>query len=148
MRDKIIALSVVASAGLAVIVGLGIGALGGAFDDSTRTVSPPALRSDGLSSAASTTGESTDDGIVLVPPSPTWQVAVPTTPRVTPPETTPDETTSDGTTSDDATPSDTSTTRERGRTRTTTEYPTSSDRSSSADDDSESEDDDTGNGGN
>ncbi|OZC75314.1 hypothetical protein CH251_11190 [Rhodococcus sp. 06-462-5] len=84
MRDKVIASAAVASAGLAVAVGLTIGALGGAFDDSSQTVRPPALKSDSLSSVESTPTST----IVIVPPSPTWQVAVPTTARPT--TTTPD----------------------------------------------------------
>ncbi|WP_256895646.1 hypothetical protein [Rhodococcus sp. 1163] len=108
MRDKVIAVSAVAIAGVAVAVGLTIGALGGAFSDTTTTVHPPALRSD-LSSAvraAPSTG-------ILVPPSPTWKVAVPTTPKpttTTPPTTTPQPTTTppgttpSGTTTAKATP--------------------------------------------
>lgn len=84
MRDKVIASAAVASAGLAVAVGLTIGALGGAFDDTSQTVRPPALKSDSLSSVESTPTST----IVIVPPSPTWQVAVPTTARPT--TTTPD----------------------------------------------------------
>ncbi len=42
MRDKVIAVSAVAIAGVAVAVGLTIGALGGAFTDTTSTVQPPA----------------------------------------------------------------------------------------------------------
>nr|WP_296773654.1 hypothetical protein [Rhodococcus sp. (in: high G+C Gram-positive bacteria)] len=92
MRDKVIAVSAVAIAGVAVVVGLTIGALGGAFDDSGAKVAPPALRSD-LSTAVS----ATSSGIV-VPPSPTWQVAVPTTPRVTTTTPTPSTTTAESTT--------------------------------------------------
>jgi len=43
MRDRVIAGSAVAIAGLAVATGLTIGALGGAFDDSSEKVRPPAL---------------------------------------------------------------------------------------------------------
>lgn len=78
MRDKVIAISAVAIAGVAVAVGLTIGALGGAFDSSDQKVQPPALRSD-LSAAVSTAATSA----ITVPPSPTWQVAVPTTPKPT-----------------------------------------------------------------
>ncbi|MDI9894379.1 hypothetical protein QM797_06530 [Rhodococcus sp. IEGM 1381] len=84
MRDKVIALAAVASAGVAIAVGLTIGALGGAFDDTNQTVRPPALKSDNLSSVVA----SPSSTIVVVPPSPTWQVAVPTTARPT--TTTPD----------------------------------------------------------
>lgn len=94
MRDKVIAVSAVAIAGVAVAVGLTIGALGGAFADTTTTVQPPALRSD-LSSAA----RAAPSTGILVPPSPTWKVAVPTTPKpttTTQPTTTP--TTPSGTT--------------------------------------------------
>lgn len=84
MRDKVIALAAVASAGVAVTVGLVIGALGGAFDDSSQDVRPPALKSDSLSSVQA----SLTSAIVVVPPSPTWQVAVPTTAK--PPTTTPE----------------------------------------------------------
>ncbi|MGA9872053.1 MAG: hypothetical protein WBQ44_13035 [Rhodococcus sp. (in: high G+C Gram-positive bacteria)] len=77
MRDKVIALSSVGVAGIAVAVGLTIGALGGAFDDSDQRVPPPALRSD-LSTAVSASSSA-----ITVPPSPTWQVAVPTTPKPT-----------------------------------------------------------------
>ena len=84
MRDKVIASAAVASAGLAVAVGLTIGALGGAFDDTSETVRPPALKSDSLSSVEITPSST----IVIVPPSPTWQVAEPTTARPT--TTTPD----------------------------------------------------------
>ncbi|WP_072803641.1 hypothetical protein [Rhodococcoides yunnanense] len=83
MRDKAIAVSAVAIAGTAVVVGLGIGAVGGAFDDDTQRVQPPALRSD-LSTAVSAVNSSA----ITVPPSPTWQVAVPTLPRTTTPEVT------------------------------------------------------------
>ncbi|WP_415975859.1 hypothetical protein [Rhodococcus sp. 077-4] len=79
MRDKVIALAAVACAGVAVAVGLTIGALGGAFDDTTQTVRPPALKSDDLNSVQATASGT----IVTVPPSPTWQVAVPTTARPT-----------------------------------------------------------------
>lgn len=78
MRDKVIAISAVAIAGVAVAVGLVIGALGGAFDDSSQKVQPPALRSD-LSAAVS----ATTSPAITVPPSPTWQIAVPTTPKPT-----------------------------------------------------------------
>lgn len=101
MRDKVIALSAVTIAGIAVAAGLTIGALGGAFDDSNEKVQPPALRSD-LSTAVSATSVS----VITVPPSPTWQVAVPTTPR---PETT--EATS--TTTEESTTSTTRTSRNR-----------------------------------
>ncbi|WP_247596209.1 MULTISPECIES: hypothetical protein [unclassified Rhodococcus (in: high G+C Gram-positive bacteria)] len=99
MRDKVIAVSAVAIAGVAVAVGLTIGALGGAFADTTTTVQPPALRSD-LSSAA----RAAPSAGVLVPPSPTWEVAVPTTPKPTTTTTTPPETTPSGATTAKATP--------------------------------------------
>ncbi|MCZ4076932.1 hypothetical protein O1W68_03160 [Rhodococcus sp. H36-A4] len=85
MRDKVIAVSAVAIAGVAIAVGLTIGAVGGAFTDTTTTVQPPALRSD-LSSAA----RAAPPTGITVPPSPTWEVAVPTTPK---PTTTPEPTT-------------------------------------------------------
>lgn len=84
MRDKVIALAAVASAGVAVTVGLVIGVLGGAFDDSSQDVRPPALKSDSSNSVQM----SPTSAIVVVPPSPTWQVAVPTTAK--PPTTTPE----------------------------------------------------------
>ncbi|WP_186628696.1 hypothetical protein [Rhodococcus sp. BP22] len=102
MRDKVIAVSAVAIAGVAVAVGLTIGALGGAFSDTTTTVRPPALRSD-LSSAA----RAAPSTGILVPPSPTWKVAVPTTPKpttTTPPTTTPPGTTPSDTTTANTTP--------------------------------------------
>ncbi|MDJ0395258.1 hypothetical protein QMK17_18180 [Rhodococcus sp. G-MC3] len=109
MRDKVIAVSAVAVAGLAVTVGLTIGALGGAFDDSDTKVAPPALRSD-----LSTAVNATSSGIV-VPPSPTWQVAVPTTPRVTTTTPAPSSTTAQSTAKSTA-QSTTRTSRERPRT--------------------------------
>lgn len=88
MRDRVIATAAVASAGLAVAVGFVIGSLGGAFDDSSRTVRPPALRSENAGSFDATTSST----IVVVPPSPSWQIAVPTTPRPTTPAPAPSET--------------------------------------------------------
>lgn len=102
MRDKVIAVSAVAIAGVAVAVGLTIGAVGGAFTDTTTSVQPPALRSD-LSSAA----RAAPSTGITVPPSPTWKVAVPTTPKpTTTPKatTTPPGTTSGTTTSGTTTP--------------------------------------------
>ncbi len=127
MRDKAIALSGAAIAGLAVVVGLAIGAAGGAFDDDSGSVRPPALRSD-LGSAVISTASSA----ITVPPSPTWRVAEPTTPRVTTTEPTTTTvttvTTAEGTTTDRATEQSiqdlTESTRRTPRTRTTTAEPT------------------------
>lgn len=95
MRDRVIAGSAVAIAGFAVVVGLTIGALGGAFDESGETVQPPALRSN-LSTAVS----ASSSPVITVPPSPTWEVAKPTTPRptTTVPTTTTERTTTEKTT--------------------------------------------------
>ena len=123
MRDKVIASAAVASAGVAVAVGLTIGALGGAFDDSSETVRPPALKSDSLSSVE-TTPTST---IVIVPPSPTWQVAVPTTARPT--TTTPDR--------PESTPRSPRRTPSSDRTTTTTSTEDSDDESSTTEPESD-----------
>ncbi|CCQ13493.1 putative uncharacterized protein [Rhodococcus sp. AW25M09] len=121
MRDRMIAFAAVASAGVAVAVGLTIGAMGGAFDDTSQTVRPPALKSDNLNSV-STTPTST---IVIVPPSPTWRVAEPTTPRPT--TTTPDR-------------SETTTTTTRSSRRTTKpERTTEPDRTTTSEDTSDEE---------
>lgn len=116
MRDKVIAISTVAIAGVAVVAGLTIGALGGAFDDGGDKVQPPALRSD-LSVAVTATSSS----VITVPPSPTWRVATPTTPKPT-------------TSAVTTTPSESneSTTRPP-RGRTTTEESTASDEPAESD---------------
>lgn len=117
MRDKVIAISAVAIAGVAVVVGLSIGALGGAFDDTSDRVQPPALRSD-----LSTVVSATTSSVITVPPSPTWQVAVPTTPKPT--------TTAPTTTAPSRTPGSETTSRSprnRGTTTTTTTTETESD---------------------
>lgn len=119
MRDKVIAVSAVAIAGLAVVAGLTIGALGGAFDDSSEKVQPPALRSD-LSTAVSASSSS----VITVPPSPTWQVAVPTTPKPT---------TTEPTSSEATTTTEPSSTTRPPRNRTTTPEETESDSESDTD---------------
>lgn len=124
MRDKAIALSGVAIAGLAVVVGLTIGAAGGAFDDDNGKVQPPALRSD-LGSAVLSTATSA----ITVPPSPSWRVAEPTTPRVTTSQpTTTAATTADGTsavgTAEQSIEDPTESTRRTPRPRRTTVEPT------------------------
>jgi hypothetical protein len=119
MRDKVIAISAVAIAGVAVVVGLSIGALGGAFDDTSDSVQPPALRSD-LSTVVSATSSS----VITVPPSPTWQVAVPTTPK---PTTTEPTTTRPTTTTQSRTPGSETTSRSPRNRGTTTETDSDSD---------------------
>lgn len=123
MRDKVIAVSAVAIAGVAVTVGLTIGALGGAFADTTSTVQPPALRSD-LSSAA----RAAPSTGILVPPSPTWKVAVPTTPKPT----TPKPTTTTQPTTTPSTPSGTTTAEKTPGSSTTESSSTKARRSSTS----------------
>lgn len=68
-----------AIAGFSVVSGLMAGAVGGAFGADTRTVEAPPLVQVGLQQASPVQTETAVQ--ITVPPSPTWQVATPTTSR-------------------------------------------------------------------
>lgn len=66
-------------AAFSVVSGLLVGAVGGAFGGDTKTVQAPPLVQVGLQQATAPTADQVNE--IVVPPSPTWQVAAPTTPR-------------------------------------------------------------------
>lgn len=75
------AIGALAIAGFSVVSGILVGAVGGAFGTETRTVEAPPLVQVGLQQASLPQSQTVNP--VIVPPSPTWKVATPTTPRPT-----------------------------------------------------------------
>lgn len=102
-------LGALAIAGFSVVSGLMVGAVGGAFGADTRTVEAPPLVQVGLQQASPVHTETASQ--ITVPPSPTWKVATPTTPRphTTTPSPPPAPQVSEPTSTDEA-PTSTSTT--------------------------------------
>ncbi|MFD4369677.1 hypothetical protein [Rhodococcus sp. NPDC058521] len=79
MKDKTVAIGALGVAAFSVVSGLLVGAVGGAFGGDTKTVQAPPLVQVGLQQATAPTADPVNE--IVVPPSPTWQVAAPTTPR-------------------------------------------------------------------
>ncbi|MGW5152134.1 hypothetical protein [Rhodococcus koreensis] len=81
MDDRTVAIGALAIATVSAVSGLMIGAAGGAFGSRGPTVVPPPLSSEGLQAAGPYSAEPATFQ-VFVPPTPTWQMAELTTPRV------------------------------------------------------------------
>ena len=81
MDDRTVAIGALAIATVSAVSGLMIGAAGGAFGNRGPDVVPPPLTSEGLQAAGPYSAEPATFQ-VFVPPTPTWQMAELTTPRV------------------------------------------------------------------